>query len=215
MKQIEFNGRMWYWNSIDEKLLQVNDWIKDIDVALKYCKNKRTAIQAGGAMGVWPVELAKHFKNVFTYEPNKDNFECLILNTSDYKNIHCDNVGLGAKNGRCEVVLPKSELNNAGTYYTMPSSKPNSIIQIKLDDEAGFDDVVDFIQLDVEGREYEVLCGAEEIIKLHKPVIMFEEKHLPQDVETGHVVGRTQKYLESLGYKVVETVHRDIIMVHK
>jgi FkbM family methyltransferase len=215
MKQIEFNGRKWCWNPIDEKLLQVNDWIKDIDIALKYCKSKRTVIQAGGAMGVWPVELAKHFEQVYTFEPDVSNYECLTRNVEGINNIQYERVGLGAKNGKCKLLLPKSEHNNAGTYYTMPvtESDLNGITQRALD-TYNFNNV-DFIQLDVEGREYEVLLGATDIIKTYKPVIMFEEKSLPQDAETGHVVGRTQKYLESLGYKVVETVHRDVIMVAK
>lgn len=215
--KLEFEGRMWEWNPEDQKLLQVNDWIKDLDVALKYVKQYRGAIQAGGAMGIWPVVMSEHFEEVYTYEPNRENFRCLCENVREHSKgtIIVANAGLGKSFGYCTTKLAPGEINNAGAYYTVEGTK-NDIPQWPLDGIDGITHPIDLIQLDVEGREFEVLQGARNLITEHKPVIMIEDKVLPQDAEIGHVVGAAEKFLVNhFGYKVVERVHRDIVLVHQ
>lgn len=211
--EINFRNKRWMWNDVDEKLLQVNVQIDDFSKALALIPSnrRRCAIQAGGAMGVWPYEISNHFQKVFTFEPNVDNFECLVRNIADKSNIIATNAGLSDTRGFCTTKLHDSEINNAGAYYTLPASK--GVPQLILDEI--ITESVDFIQLDVEGRELQVLRGAKNVIKDSYPVIMVEEKPLPQDVEIGHIVGETEAYLLSLGYKVVHRVHRDIIFKHK
>jgi hypothetical protein len=46
-------------------------------------------------------------------------------------------------------------------------------------DSTGVQDV-DFIKLDVEGHEYEVVLGAQKTINEFKPVVLIEEKHDPE-----------------------------------
>lgn len=221
---VNFMGRDWQWNPLDKKLVQVNDWIKDLHEALKFIPQKRRdiAIQAGGAMGMWPHELSFHFRSVRTFEPDAGNYKCLVANCADRTNISHTQAGLGAYDGFISVELPPSEANNAGAYYTMPAREgvdpAHSVPQFSLDslyDEGNFDDGrVDFIQLDVEGRELDVLLGAIGIIERDAPVIMLEDKPLPQDRFTGHKFGEVERVLtREMGYKVAKKVHRDIILI--
>lgn len=215
--KVQWQDKEWEWNDFDQKLLQVNDWTNDFNLALECLSNakRRVAIQAGGAMGLWPYEMAKHFEKVYTFEPNEDNFRCLCENTKDLPNVVARNAGLSNTIGYCMTKLPVSEQNNAGAFYTMPTTDTNAILQLVLDEFIPSDkeDQVDLIQLDVEGRELEVLQGAKNIIGKSSPVIMLEEKRLPQDRETGHVVGQVEQYLISLGYKAKHRIHRDIIFL--
>lgn len=213
--ELEFNGRMWDWNPEDKKLLLVNDWIADLDVALKYTKRRRGAIQAGGAMGIWPVELSHLFDRVWTFEPNKDNYSSLTknINTHGNGNIYAFNAGLGKTTGFCKTKLAPGEINNAGAYYTVEGTSDD--VQQWMLDNVEYDLPIDLIQLDVEGREFEVLQGASKLIQSDKPTIMIEDKRLPQDAEIGHVLGAAEMFLVNhFGYKVVERVHRDIVLVH-
>ncbi len=221
--KLEFLGREWHWNPVDKKLLQVNDWIKDLYTALDYVPNDRrgTAIQAGGAMGVWPHELSQYFDIVYTFEPDQGNFDCLQQNIADCGNVISRRAALGAYEGFVSVKLPASEQGNAGAFYTVPAREGvtdhGKVPQFSIDtmaDEGYFDRRVDFIQLDVEGREMDVLAGAIETITHDAPVIMLEDKPLPQDRETGHKFGEVQRFLTSeMGYRVAKKVHRDIIFV--
>ena len=52
-------GRTWVWPDDDRECIKVVfDWISDLGRAMHFCKQRRTAIQAGGNMGVWPWWLA-------------------------------------------------------------------------------------------------------------------------------------------------------------
>lgn len=223
---IRFKGKAWEWNPEDKKLMKVNDWISDLDIALQYVEDnidELYAIQAGGAMGIWPVEMAKYFGRVYTFEPDKNNFLCLEKNVKDHREdgvIIYANAALGDHNGYCHIELPPSEQCNAGAYYIMPNAEgikkgdvPLFTIDTLVDDIYVTGRQCGLIQLDVEGRELEVLKGGKQLIMRDRPVIMAEEKPLPQDKRTGHVVGELEKWLIDLGYVVARRVHRDIIFV--
>ena len=87
-----------------------------------------------------------------------------------------------------------------------------------LSDEKGYRAVIpidslplsscDLIQLDIEGYELEALKGAKETIEKFNPVIVVELKELPHAPRKHKQCAR---YLNSLGYKEVGKVHRDVI----
>jgi len=203
---IEWENRKWSWNPIDKNLLSANDWTYDFNKALPYIENKRVAIQAGGAMGLWPYLLSQHFDKVYTFEASNENYIHLEKNLKDVKNITHYNKALGQKNAMCSINL--NNINNAGCYYTKENADGN-IQQVRIDDVV--EGQVDFIQLDIEGHELNALKGAKNTIEKYWPVIMVEDKHLRHSNEIGHKVGHIEKALTSIGYKVVERIHRDII----
>lgn len=205
-----WDKREWDWNPIDTKLAAVNSWTYDFEKVLPYLGNMRSSIQAGGAMGLWPHMMSKYFDHVYTFEAAKENFIFLDKNLKGYDNITCSNKALGKESGSCVVKLPKEEAQNAGCYYTVPDDSGDCAV-VSLDDVIECHDV-DLIQLDVEGRELDVLKGAERIISESFPVIMIEDKRLFHSAEIGHEVGAVSKYLSNrYGYCVVEKIHNDII----
>jgi FkbM family methyltransferase len=218
---IEFNGRRWKWPKDDIKLQQVNDWVNDLDAALlvmsKAERDCGVVIQAGGACGVWPCELAKHFDMVFTFEPDMLNYWCLCANVSHLPTkVFPANFALGENPGDVVTALDISEANNVGAYYTIEArpDDPNSVPRITIDQMEMAS--CDLICLDIEGREVEALRGAYNTIDKYKPFIMIEEKPLPQmgpNRPVSHTVGEAKEWLEKIhGYKVVREVHRDLIL---
>jgi len=219
---VNFMGLPWKWNPLDQKLLQVNDWIADLHVALEYVPAHRrgVAIQAGGAMGMWPYVLSHEFDEVHTFEPDAGNYDCLRKNVADRPNVKHAQAALGLYEGFVRVELPSSEKNNAGAFYTMPAKEgvgAEQIPQYSIDmlvEEGDIPCRVDFIQLDVEGREMCVLAGAIDTIERDAPVIMLEDKPLPQDAKTGHKFGEVERWLtQEMGYRVIARVHRDIVFI--
>lgn len=220
--KLKWRGRDWAWNQDDSKLYLVNDWLADLQGAIDLIPDDRrtTAIQAGGAMGLWPYEMASVFDRVYTFEPEPANFECLRENVKDRANVFPIRGALGRTSGFCEVKLPPSELGNAGAFYVMPVSEgvtDDAHTPVFTIDELyarnELKGTVGLIQLDVEGREMEVLQGATDTIAADRPVIMVEDKPLPQDKETGHRYGAVEQYLIGIGYKLHAKVHRDLIFV--
>ena len=209
---INWDNRNWEWNPIDESLLRVNSWTNDFNSAKPFIEKRRTAIQAGGAMGMWPYLMAKTFENVYTFEASPINYSYLERNVSSISNVTSFNRALGDSNGKCNVKLHEKELNNAGCYYTVKNNDSGDVDLITLDGMFQERDDIDFIQLDVEGNELKALTGAIGILKRSSPVIMLENKMLPHSSEIGHKPNDAVKFLMNLGYKIVANVHKDVIL---
>lgn len=198
----------WYWPNRDEKLKQVNDWVRDADIAFKHIKKFDLAVQAGGACGVWPVYLSNHFRRVITFEPVKENAEALKMNIEGIKNISFLPCALADKKTVLQMRVDDFEKNNSGAFYAGTEGQKTPAIAIdSLNLKA-----CSFIALDLEGFEGKALQGAKETISKFKPVIMVEEKPLPHLKNNEHLEAR--RFLESIGYKQVDSIHRDVVFAY-
>ena len=175
----------------------VPNQLKDVNRALKWVPHKKVCIQAGGNVGVWPKYLSTIFDEVRTFEPDDDNYECLIKNISE-SNVTITKGALGAKTG---TVGLKRVPKNCGAHQTEPSGE----IPVFAVDALGLDRC-DFIQLDIEGDELAALQGAQKTLEKFHPVLMLEDKAIKVPV------GAVERFLQDFGYDVVDRVHRDIIL---
>jgi len=190
----------------DQKLRQVESWVDALDQVLPLVGRKRVAVQAGGAVGIWPAKLAEHFDLVLTFEPCPENWPALVANAPQ-TNIRRYQAALGAEPDWCTLALDHAECENAGAWYVGTYSAGNTPV-MRLDDFELW--CCDFIQLDVEGAEFDALRGAKTTILATRPVVMIEEKPLPHMSEPA---GRPRRLLESWGYREAMRVHRDVVMV--
>ena len=203
------NQDVWYWPDHDEKLMQVNDWYKDVDIALDHVRSFDCCAQAGGACGIWPAYLATHFKKVITFEANHSNYTYLCKNTSNYKNINTYLYALSSVSlVRHKIAVDSSEIKNCGAYYVGDESTVGMGIHSIALDSINLD-ACDLICLDVEGFEFKALLGAVQTINKFNPVIMIEEKKLPHISD--EEVKFARRLLEMIGYKEVARVHRDVV----
>lgn len=194
------------WPSKDKKLLQIDSWVADVDKIVYHVKDFSVAIQAGGACGLWPARLACYFKQVYTFEPNIDNFRCLQENLKHFESstVFC-HAGLSDKVGRASLKRDNFEDGNAGAWYTVPGEDfPTITIDTIQLESCGL------IMLDIEGSELEALKGAELTLTRFKPVVVVEQKQLPHMSIRATEAG---DYLKSLGYKHVATYHNDAVYV--
>lgn len=191
----------WHWPDDDTELIRVFDYVRDLDRAIELC-GEGVAVQAGGACGVWPFYLSRHFPRVVTFEPDPDNYRALLMNVAG-TSVECLHGALSDRVGHC--ALRQGEPHNVGTWYTEPGDEiaTYTIDSLQLDRVA-------LICLDVEGAELAALQGAAYTLKQYKPVVMIEEKPLP------HMTGppdAARRWLEdTLGYQVAARVHRDVIL---
>lgn len=197
---VERRGREWLWPAYDVGLLKTFNSVDYIDRIMAHIKHRGVCIQAGGACGVWPARLCELFEVVYSFEPDALNFECLERNAPDAITI---NAALGAKSGKVSSVQRHPTLqSNAGAGYVKAGDE---IACIALDDAIQCD--VDLIALDVEGAEHDALIGARRIIERSRPVVVVEEKSLPQ----GNSPLAARRLLESWGYSVREIMHNDAV----
>ena len=122
----------------------------------------------GGNIGITAIYLASLFPDalIYTFEPLKENFEILKLNTSQFKNIKVFNIGLGAENGSFKVYLSDDNENFGGvSFYSEvegSSSESFSECEVKnVNDVVDHLDInsIDLIKIDTEGAEYDILTN--------------------------------------------------------
>lgn len=210
---LEITGldRKWSWPVGDTDLRSIIfKRLSDLSEAVSYCRAKRTAIQAGAAMGVWPFALAiQHsFNRVVAFESNRSLRPFLDHNLKDTPNVEVHSLGLSDDVGPVVTVLRPG---NIGATWMKPAADGDCYLT-SLDASVGKDEPVDLIQLDIEGYEFKALQGASRLIRAQRPVVMLEETGLGTRYFE-ESPDAAQRLLEGWGYKLVKKVHRDLIMV--
>ncbi len=180
--------------------------IKKLRVALSHCTRFRTAIDVGGHVGLWAMQLAKKFQSVHAFEPVEAHRECFVLNTQDMPNVTLHAAALGDHEGSvCIETAPTSSGDSrVGGDGNIPLCTLDSFNIHE----------VDFIKLDCEGYEYFALRGGEQTIRKWMPTIIVEQKP-----GRGQRFGLTElqavEWLMTLGYACVAKMSGDFVMVPK
>ncbi len=175
---------------------------KEIFMIGKHVNKKRRAIDIGANMGIYSYYLSKHFRNVESFEPLENCTILLNKYASRIGNLKLYTVGLSNKNEKAFLYVPiigEGHLLNAGLASIHDPGGQRKQIEVPLHrlDDYGFKEV-DFIKIDVEGHEYEVLEGAIETISREKPVLLIEieQRHLGKKS-----IEDVIHYILSFGYK--------------
>jgi len=173
-----------------------------IERSLAACRSRRVAVDAGAHVGFCSYYLALAFAGVHAFEPNELFAQCFERNVRA-KNVVLHRVALGdaQKNVALEV-----DAQNTGATHVRPGAAGE--IPMRTLDGYRFD-AVDFLKVDVEGYERQVLEGARETLARCRPVVIVEQKDF-----AGRYGGErygAAELLQSLGAVVVDQVVQDLI----
>lgn len=161
-----------------------------------YLKPGDVIIDAGANIGCYSygfLSVIGETGSIYCFEPYKDAFECLEYNLDKFKNVFLYDKALGSKDGYVRII---SENNNAGMNFC-EEVKTSDVKCITIDSINL--KKCDFIKIDVESFELEVLIGASQTIKRFTPILYIEiNEHTlkrrgikPKDIF---------KWLDSFGY---------------
>ena len=117
-------------------------------------KKNMTIIDCGANVGLASIYFKDWAKVIYALEPNPKNYECLVANTRQFKNIKTFNIGLAARAG-------KEILRNNGDYPVGESLFGEGEVKDEVNlysikefmDDQGIDHV-DLLKMDTEGAEY-------------------------------------------------------------
>lgn len=105
--------------------------------------------------------------SVHAFEPNPVALECLAHNMKPYGNVVVHGKALGSGVGRVAVI----ENDNLGMATIVPG---NSVEMTTLDSEAAPWERLDFVKIDAEGYELDILKGGERTVGRLRPVMLIE-----------------------------------------
>ena len=195
----------WQWPVEDQKCFAaVIKSLADIPVALQYVQGRTLIVQAGGNCGVWAKTLGGIFETVHTFEPDEDNFACLVHNCPA-ENVIKHHAALGDGGG--PIRMDGTRLN-CGAYQVAGDGN----IPVMTVDGLNLP-ALDLMYLDIEGYEFKAIMGAEATIAKYRPVIAIENKSLSD--RYGKSNRDVEAYIKSLGYQVAKRINRDVIFTPK
>jgi FkbM family methyltransferase len=137
----------------------------------KWIKPGDTVVDVGGLIGDHTVPYAQIVGPeglVLAFEPNPPAFECLKHNTSPYPWVDIYDMGL-SDHQDVLFIVPNE---NVGASHLTDRGEGETIAVETLDSFRL--DRLDFIKIDVEGMEIDVLDGALETINRCRPIILVE-----------------------------------------
>ncbi len=166
-------------------------------------------LDVGAHVGTYSILLSGNCNRVYAFEPAPKSFDS--LRTLNIKNVTAYNLALGSENGETEMALPlvRGEVDYAlATLRPLASTEFEGVEMHKVR-VARFDDLegkidfkrIDFVKIDVEGFEMQVLRGMRRLLEFKKPDLMIEieQRHNPRYLDVFD-------YLRGLQYEPFITV---------
>ena len=177
------------------------------DTILKYVKenrpNLKNCIDVGSHVGFWSKDFTNLFTHTFAFDPIPQVRECYIKNITN-SNYTLYPYGLGKENKKISVLYSPKETGN-----THASDKGNLDVEIKTLDSFNLENI-DYIKIDAEGYEIEVVEGAKNLIEKCKPFIHIEAKKKVM-VKQNITMNAIKELFKRINYKQVLSVKSELL----
>lgn len=177
-----------------------------------------TYFDIGANIGVHTIEFARQGKSVISFEPQRYIFQMLCANIAlnSLFNVHAIWGAVGESESVIDI--PFVDYKQPGSYGNLELRQVtneymgqidrsiNEKVQLYAIDKMDLPPP-DFIKIDVEGMESNVIEGAKETLKKQKPIVMVE--YIKSD---RNILSRN---LQTLGYDIYEVLPLNWICIHK
>lgn len=197
-----------------KKFKDFHKWTCDYDVAqMADLLEGATILDIGSNIGLFTESITNkvNYKKIYAFEPVKDFFEYSVSTFKNQKDISIYNFALGSANEKKEISV-NLDMNIGLSSFVNPNSNSRlETVEIKRLDDLEIEEKIDFLKIDVEGFEKEVILGGLKTIEENKPSI-FVEVDFPLDEDSKN----TFKNLFDLGYEpfdLDQKKSKDILMV--
>lgn len=165
---------------------------------------KDLVVDIGAHIGVFSIfasNLAKKGR-VYAFEPIPENFEMLERNIemNCIKNIVPIKKAISVRKGQKEMLLSESNPAEHSFYFGRNKAKKVKVRTLSLNDVVEENDIsqIDFLKVDCEGAEYEILFGCpDDVLEIIKKISL--EYH---NLDSSRNVFSLGRFLEEKGFKV-------------
>lgn len=166
-------------------LKEQNDWFEDeIKFLRHYIRDGMKILDIGANYGVYALTMAKLIGpsgRLWAFEPTASTASYLSegIKANKFKNITLLQVGLSNKTGKAKLFTSDNAELNSLTKAAVPDAHSETISLVTLDycmNKYNWNRL-DFIKLDAEGEECNILKKGRNTLTALSPLIMFEFKH--------------------------------------
>ena len=159
---------------------------KELQFVQKFLKPKMIFFDIGANQGFYTLLAAKCVRaegRVFAFEPSPREFNYLRRNVliNGFKNTKMESTALGCDKGFADMFIC---LDGKGSYSSLRSPSKNvkarrKIMKVSvttLDEYVALNNIstIDFIKIDVEGGELDVLKGGKSVLEKLRPLLLCE-----------------------------------------
>jgi FkbM family methyltransferase len=199
--------------------------LEEIDLIKKYLKPGMTVLDIGANIGYLTLlmsNLVGPEGHVYSFEPNPTIYSRLGDNIGinpdlDDGRITTEKIALGASEDKMEFYCPINGHEGVGGLQDTKRAPLDKVIEVKVNTLDNFVlehniDRIDFIKMDVEGGEFDVIRGAKNTLKKMNPIILFEATEL-NTAPYGYKVKDFLQYLENEGFTVKPSDSENFIAI--
>ena len=159
------------------------------DFSLGFVKAWNIALDIGGNIGFWSQDLCRKFKTVRAFEPHPENIACYRENMKEFNNWQLEEIALSDKQmENAELFASPDESGNVSllahgvthgnSIRTLKESQLNkTLVDVKLLDDYINEfkgQNIDFIKVDCQEHETEIVNGGLNLLKEHDTVLCLE-----------------------------------------
>ncbi len=194
---------LYYLNTdIGRKLYFSGDFEnEELHLCKKFIKDDSTIIDIGANIGIHSIYFSKLAPKgiVISIEPQVTIYPVLLQNISKYNNIIPLNVAVDT-----DLKISPFFIADDNAYSSLKDTRRKKILNVKqvitipIDLILNLFDKVDFIKIDVEGYEKNVLSSMKELLLRYKPVLFIE---IYQGLNSNEDPVGTVRMLTDMGYK--------------
>lgn len=209
---------------IDIVIFNTGEWEPHVvNVFKSYVKPGDVFVDVGANIGYHSLFISALLNEqcvVHSFEPQKDIYnqfkKSIVVN--GFSNINLHNYGLANEDHDREIVIRDENIGSSSLLADISTnplviSGRESVTLKKMDDVLKKERHISFIKIDVEGFEYEVLKGAENILRQHKPVILFEYSPFLYKSINEDLPYKILSYLNDIGYTFTDIIRDEQFLV--
>ncbi len=143
-------------------------------------------VDIGGNTGIYTIKAAQFFRNhgggtVVTFEPLPEMLSILEKNlaANGFENVRLRSFCLGEKPGAAEFWINFNRPASSSLVGRDPGATRISTMVFRFDDVFPLEklDRLDYVKMDVEGAEAQVLAGARATLEKFRPIVQLETGH--------------------------------------
>lgn len=180
----------------------------------RFIGDKPVILEAGAHIGTDTCEMASLWPNskIYAFEPIPELFNQLKNNTSQFENVKCFQMALGDKTGTCTIFQSSGD-SDASSSILEPKNHlivhPDVKFEKKIEvpvitlkdwmDNQGIEKI-DFLWLDLQGFEFNVLKASKEV--LENVSVIYSEVSLIENYTNSTLYPEFKNWLQYLGFKV-------------